>query len=130
MEVILKKSLGFVDIVIYDNAIFHSHILSKIPLTLSQVKEVYEFRLSVMGDKKALMLSTGADRYIVPTQDAIDYIESKDRTLSIKADAFVIKSFSQRLFIKTTTGLKKMATPISFFSTDSRAIEWLLSIKD
>ena len=107
--------MGFVDIVIYDNAVFHSHVLSKIPLTLSQVKEVYEFRVSVMGCKRALILTTGEDRYIVPTQEAIDYIQSTDRTLSVKADAFVIKSFSQRLFIKTATSLKKNGNSNLFF---------------
>ena len=129
MNVVLKKYLGYADIVIYDNDIFHTHVLSRTAITLDQAKEINEFRLSSMGRVKALMLSTGEDKYIVPTKEAMDYIHSFDRTLTVRGDAFVIKSFSQRLYIKTAVGFKKMATPVSFFASNHKAIEWLLSLK-
>ena len=130
MNVILKKSLGHVDVTIYDNGIFHTHVLSKKPLTLEQAKEITSFRHENMKSSKSLMLSTGEDRYIIPTHDAISYIKSEERTATVKADAFVIKSLSQRLAIKTIAGLKKMNTPIAFFANKQKAIEWLLSVKD
>lgn len=128
MEVVKKFSLEYADVVIYDNGIFHSHIFSKVPLNLDQVKEIYAIRISNMGNKKSLMLSTGEDRYLVPSQEALEFLQSKDRTLSVKADAFVIKSFSQRLFIKTANNLRKSAAPVSFFATNAKAIKWLKSI--
>lgn len=130
MNVIAKKSLGYADVTIYDNAIFHTHVLSAKPLTLEQAKEITSFRIENMDGKKALMLATGEDRYIIPTQEAIDYIQSAERTATVKGDAFVIKSLSQRLFIKTINNLRKMQTPVSFFASDQKAIDWLLNIKD
>src|SRR5690554_6821395 len=108
MNVIVKKSLGYADVTIYDNAIFHTHVLSAKPLTLEQAKEITEFRIENMKGEKALMLSTGEDRYIILTQEALDYKQSSNRAKTVKADVFVIRSLSQRLFIKTLNNLRKM----------------------
>ncbi|PWH84649.1 DUF7793 family protein [Brumimicrobium oceani] len=129
MKVIVKKSLGYADVTIYDNDIFHTHVLSAKPLTLEQAKEITNFRMTNMKGRKALMLSTGEDRYIIPTQEALDYIQSTNRAATVKGDAFVIKSLSQRLFIKTVNNLRKMQTPVSFFASNQKAIDWLLRIK-
>ena len=82
-----------------------------------------------MGDKKTLMLATGEDQYIVPNLEVLDYIKSSSRLTTVKAYAFVIKSFSQRLFIKTAISLKDTKNPIAFFVSDQNAIEWLLSLE-
>jgi hypothetical protein len=52
MNFLHKKHLGYADVVIYDNDIFHTHILSGIPLTLSQVIEISEFRNSFLKTEK------------------------------------------------------------------------------
>ena len=103
--------------------------MSKLQVTSSQVKEIHELRISVLGDKKTLMLATGENRYIVPTPEALDFIKSSSRSSTVKAFAFVIKSFSQRLFIKTGISLKDTKNPIAFFLSDQNAIEWLLSLE-
>lgn len=130
MKVALKKSLGYADVVIYDNGIFHIHVLSNVSMTLCQVKEINDLRVSHFGKSKALVLSSGEDSFVVPTQEAVEYLQSTDRNLSVKATAFVIKSFSQRLAIKAASVSNKMTTPTSYFATLDKAVEWLLSIKD
>lgn len=129
MEVIVKKDFGFARVLIYDNGIFHTNVITSYPLTLQQAIEISEFRLTQMKAEKALMLTTGEDRYIFPSKEALEYLKSDDRSLTVYADAYVVKSLSQRLFIKTISGLKKRSTPIAFFSSDEKAIEWLLKIK-
>ena len=75
-------------------------------------------------------MTTGEGRFTPPTQEVLEFINSENRALTVKGDAFVIRSLSQRLFIKTAVGLKNRKIPISFFATNEKAIEWLLSIKD
>lgn len=127
MKVIKYKSLGYAEITVYANSIFHIHFLSKVPLNINQAKEIDALRLSLMENDKALVLSTSKDRFVVPTNEAIAYIQSANRMNHVKANAFVISSFSQRLAVKTAQRLNKMPTPISFFSNKEDAIAWLLN---
>ncbi|PWH84648.1 hypothetical protein [Brumimicrobium oceani] len=95
MNIVLKETLGFVDIKIYDNNIFHTNVVGKVPLTVAQAKEITAFRMDNMGGKKALMLYTRDDRYTVPTPEVIEYIKSTDRKEHVLGDAFVIKLLSK-----------------------------------
>ena len=130
MNVVIKKLLGFAKIILYDNGILHVHFLGKKNIDILQAKEVSEFRESLFVTSRALVLTTCEDRFIIPTQEVMEFINSENRALTVKGDAFVIRSLSQRLFIKTAVGLKNRKTPISFFATKENAIEWLLSKKD
>lgn len=126
MKVIKRKTLGYADIVVYDNGIFNIHVLSTVPISLEQAVEINELRLTLMEDDKALVLSTTEDKFVVPTPEAIEYIQSANRMNHVKANAFVISSFSQRLAAKAADRLNKMPSPISFFKNREEAIEWLL----
>jgi|SRR5690554_220736 len=130
MKVLKQKSLGFADVIVYDNEIFNIHILTKSPLSLDQAIKVNELRLSLMENNKALVLSTSESDFVVPTNEAIEYILSANRLNHVKANAFVIASFSQRLAVKAADRLKKIPSPIRFFSNKKDAIEWLLSQKE
>lgn len=129
MNIVLKETLGFVDIKIYDNNIFHTNVVGKVPLTVAQAKEITAFRMDNMGGKKALMLYTRDDRYTVPTPEVIEYIKSTDRKENVLGDAFVIKSFSQRLFVKTLSTVRGVQVPTSFFASKQKATDWLLGLK-
>ena len=130
MEVIKHKSLGYADIFIYDNGIFHVHVLDKNSYTIEQAKEITALRESLMNNKKALVLSSSENSFVAPSKEAVEYFQSANRMDSVKANAFVIKSFSQLLVIKAVNELKKMSTPVAYFRTEKEAIEWLLSIED
>ena len=130
MKEIDKKSLDYAEIIIYDNGIFHVHFLDRVPYNIDQAKEITELRKSLMKGVKALVLSTSEDRFVVPNKEAVEYFQSADRMDSVKANAFVIKSFSQRLAFKAVNGLRKMTTPVAYFENEKEAIKWLLSIKD
>lgn len=127
MKVVKRKTLGYADIVVYDNGIFNIHVLSSVPISLEQAVEINEIRLTLMEDDKALVLSTSEDEFVVPTPEAIKYILSANRMNNVKANAFVFSSFSQRLAAKAAGRLDKMPAPISFFKSREEAIEWLLN---
>jgi hypothetical protein len=130
MKVLIQKHLKFADIFVYDNGIFHIHVLGKIPLTLEQAKTITENRKTLMSNKKALVLTTSNDKFVVPTQEVIEYLECANRLDTVKATAFVVSSFSQRLSVKSSNLLSRMPTLIACFSTKEEAVEWLLSKKD
>lgn len=130
MKVVERKSLAYAEIILYENGIFHSHILGKTPLSIEQAKEINALRETFLKSEKALVLSTSEDSYFVLTKEAEEYLQSKKRLDSVKANAFVIKSFSQRLAIKAIKSINKLSVPIAYFGTEEEAIKWLLKIKD
>jgi hypothetical protein len=130
MNVVRKMSLGYAKIIIYDNGIFHVHFLDKISVDLEQIKQINDLRESFFITSKALVLSTSEDEFVLPTPEAMQYARSADRNEMIKAEAYVIKSFSQRLFMVSSKDSNKTSTPTSYFDSEEKAIEWLLSIKD
>ncbi|HZH86292.1 MAG TPA: hypothetical protein VFD77_03175 [Brumimicrobium sp.] len=130
MKIIEQISLDYAEITVYENGIFQAHFLNKTPLSVEQATEINDLRLSLLNNKKALILSTSEDSFVVPTKEAVEYIQSANRSNFVKANAFVIKSFSQRLAIKEANNLSEMPTPIAYFGTEKEAIDWLLSIED
>jgi len=130
MNVVRKMSLGYAKIIIYDNGIFHVHFLDKISVDLEQIKQINDLRESFFITSKALVLSTSEDEFVLPTPEAMQYARSADRNEMIKAEAYVIKSSSQRLFMVSSKDSNKTSTPTSYFDSEEKAIEWLLSIKD
>src|SRR5690554_5039423 len=127
MKVIKRKTLGYADVVVYDNGIFNIHVLSTVPISLEQAVEINEIRLTLMEDDNALVLSTSEGEFVVPTPETINYILSENRMNNVKAKAFVISNFCQRLAAKEAGRLKRMPASISYFKSREEAIEWLLS---
>ena len=130
MKIAIERSLGFADIIIYDNGIFHVNVLFSSPLSLNEALVIEELRINIMGYPLGLILATSEDRFVILSDETLEFMASHERNVTIKANAVVLKSLSQRLFTKSSSSLKKVPTPMSYFGSEDKAIEWLLSIKD
>lgn len=124
-----KIDLDFCEITMYDNGIFHVHHKGRMALTLEQAKKIAAVRCELTNNQPCLVLSTSSGSFNMPTKEATKYYQSKDRTKSTLACAYVITTFPQRLAIKALFFLQKTKFPSAGFQTFENAAEWLLEQK-
>jgi hypothetical protein len=129
MKIVVKKELGFANIIIYDNDVFHIHVLDRTPITIDQAQQIEALRFSLTKLPLGLTLSTSNDDFVLPTQETIKYIQSDKRSLTIKANAYVVKSFSHRLAMKAATKINKKSYSCGYFESNDKAIAWLMGLK-
>lgn len=127
MKIVKRFNFGFADVFIYDNDVFHFHYLSKVSLQLGQIIMVNEVKNDFIKQKKVCVLYSSEDEYVTPTKETIQYIQSAEWYSNIKANAWVIKSFSHRLALKAALVVKKTKAPVAYFKSKEKAINWLLT---
>jgi hypothetical protein len=125
LSVINKVDIPSADICIYSNGIMHIHIKVRNTFEISDSKEIVEARTALAQGKKHPVLYTTEHSFVTPSKEVNSYVASEQRSELVLADAFVIKSFSQRLAAKTYMLFKSPVRPTSFFSNEDAAIEWL-----
>jgi len=75
------------------------------------------------GDKFPLLIVSG--EFTLPTPEARTYIASPESDPYAKAEAYVVKSFSQKLVGNVFLSFNKPARPTKIFTSEEKAIEWL-----
>jgi len=126
MNLITEKNIDFAVIRIYDNNIVHVHIYGNTPLTLDQAKEIYQTWLSNTNEGKVWIVHSSEDKFVVPNDNALKFLRDKERIKSVGANAYVARSFSQRLIARAFISLNKPPVPMSFHSSLDTAFDWLI----
>lgn len=129
MKITSEILLDYAEIHVYDNGIFHIHFIDKRKLTLDRVKEITEIRWRLCGNENGLVLSSTEDKFILPEDNAYNYLNSKERLKTIKAQVYVVKGLSQQVALKTAKLFHIFSVPTKGFKNVKEGVEWLLSYK-
>lgn len=125
LEVIRSSSLSAADIKIYSNGIMHIHIKIKNAFTLQDSIAIVEERTKLAQGKKHPVMYTVEYAFVTPSKKVTEYLSTNERIKLVLADAFVVKSFSQRLAAKSYLLMRKPKKPTAIFSSEESALEWL-----
>ncbi len=118
-------SISAADICIYDSGIIHIHIKVKNAFTLKDATSIVEARTKLTKGRKHPVMFTAEYSFVTPSKEVNEYLSTPERIRLILADAFVVKSFSQRLAAKTYLLLRSPKKPTAIFSSEEKALDWL-----
>lgn len=118
-------SVSAADITIYESGIMHIHIKIKNAFTLKDSLSIVEARTKLANGHKHPVMYTAEYSFMTPSKEVNEYLSTPERTKLVLADAFVVKSFSQRLAAKTYLLMRKPKNPTAIFSSEEKAKEWL-----
>lgn len=124
-KVIRSCSVSAADIEIYENGIMRIHVKIKNSFSLPNSKEIVEARTQLAQGKKHPVMYTAEYSFVTPSKEVTEYLSTNERTKLVLADAFVVKSFSQRLAAKSYLLMVKPKKPTAIFSSEDKAILWL-----
>jgi hypothetical protein len=79
------------------------------------------------GKKFPLLIVTG--EYTLPTPEARAYIATPESDPYASAEAYVVKSLSQKLVGNVYLSFNKPARPTRIFNSEEKALEWLQQFK-
>jgi hypothetical protein len=125
LKTIRAVSVSAADISIYEKGIMHIHIKIKNSFSLEDAKVIIEARTTISKGKKFPVLYTSEYSFVTPSKEVTEYLSTPERADLIKAEAYVVRSFSQRLAAKTYLLIQGHSTPVSMFSSEGKALSWL-----
>ena len=108
-----------------EDGILHIHILVKNSFEINNSQELMKARTALAEGKSYPILYTTEHEFLTPSAEVKAFVTSPERTKLVKADAYVFKSFPQRLASRIYTRLYKPLVPTAFFSTEAEAVTWL-----
>lgn len=117
-------------IMILEEGIMHVHVLTKNYFEMENSREIVEARTKLADGIAYPVLFTSEHPFVTPSQEVKSFVTSEERTQLVKADAFIMKSFPQRLAAKLYVKFNKPAVPTAFFSNEDEAKNWLKTFVD
>ncbi|MBL7889359.1 MAG: hypothetical protein JNL24_07405 [Bacteroidia bacterium] len=110
-----------------DGVIFVS-VKANIEIDIKEVKQVVNALETIFEGKKfPLLIVTG--EYTLPTPEARAYIATPESDPYASAEAYVVKSLSQKLVGNVYLSFNKPARPTRIFNSEEKALEWLQQFK-
>ncbi|MBN8695772.1 MAG: hypothetical protein J0L87_04515 [Bacteroidetes bacterium] len=110
-----------------DGIIFVS-VKANIEIDVKEVKQVVNALETIFEGKKfPLLIVTG--EYTLPTPEARAYIATPESDPYASAEAYVVKSLSQKLVGNVYLSFNKPARPTLIFNSEEKALEWLQQFK-
>ena len=91
---------------------------------IADVKEIANALEKIVGEEKNALLVI-ASEYSLPNAEARAYVANKKYKSHTVAEAYVIKSFSQKLIGNVYLKIHKPVCPTRIFTIEESAIEWL-----
>jgi hypothetical protein len=122
----ILKEINFnkASLAIRDDGLAVLRIDTNSEIEVAQVKMVNE-ALKQMGNGAKFPFLIVVREFTLPSAAARTYIAKADSIPYAKAEAYVIKSLSQRLVGNIYLNYYKPARPTRIFSSELRAVEWL-----
>lgn len=95
------------------------------------VEDFYELKRAALklGEGRSFYNIIKVGSFTLPTKKAREVSCSVEGSYYKKADAFVVKTFPQRLMCKMMMRLNKPIVPTQFFDSIQEAEKWLQSLK-
>lgn len=103
-------------------------VKANIEIDIKEVKQVVNALETIFEGKKfPLLIVTG--EYTLPTPEARAYIATAESDPYASAEAYVVKSLSQKLVGNVFLSFNKPARPTRIFNSEEKAVEWLQQFK-
>ena len=115
--------------VLYTNGVMNIIFKDNLLIEMKDVSEVLDWVASLGPDKKYLNLMEGANSTDFDTE-VREFAASSDNNEYTIADAMVISSYAHKLLANFYMRFNKPYKPTRIFTERTKAIDWLLSMKE
>jgi hypothetical protein len=124
VRVISEKEFDNISVAIREDGIAVLNIKVNTEIEVSHVKRIVETLGEIGGGKKYPLLIV-SEEFTLPTSEARSYIAKAEADPYASAEAYIIKSFSQKLVGNVYLSLNKPGRPTRLFTDEEKAVEWL-----
>lgn len=126
MKLLKELSLDFARIRFYEPDLAHIDIIGDYLITEKEVR-VINTRLGELNEGKAMLILITAEEVTQFDDSARVFSASEEGSKYSVAEAFVVKSLSQRLIANFYVKVNKPPIPSKVFNSEKEAIKWLES---
>ncbi len=123
-NIIQKLNFDFYSVALCDDGLFYIHVEGNKEIDVQHVKEIVD-AIEKLGKGKIYPLLMIVGEYTLPTPEARAYIATAESDPYASAEAYVVKSLSQKLVGNVFLSFNKPARPTKIFNSEDKAIEWL-----
>ncbi len=110
------------------DGIVYIEVKANTEIGIREVEQVVNTLENIFEGKKfPLLIVTG--EYTLPTPEARAYIATPESDPYASAEAYVVKSLSQKLVGNVFLSFNKPARPTRIFNSEEKALEWLQQFK-
>jgi len=123
-KILVKQEFPFYIVALFDDGMVHVNVAGNHEIDVSDVKVIVA-AIEKIGNGKVFPLLIVTGEYTLPTPEARAYIATPESDPYASAEAYVVKSFSQKLVGNVFLSFNKPARPTKIFNSEEKAIEWL-----
>ncbi len=124
IKTIDQINFDFYSVALCDNGLMCIRVEGNREIDVENVVEIVN-AIEKLGNKKIFPLLVVVGEYTLPTSEARAYIATPESDPYACAEAYVVKSFSQKLVGNVFLSFNKPVRPTKIFNTEEKAIEWL-----
>lgn len=122
--IVSEKKFDIISLAIRTDGIASVKVNANVDIEISHVKLIVN-ALEDLGKGKVFPLLIVVGEFTLPTPEARAYIATAEADPYASAEAYVIKSFSQKLVGNVYLSFNKPARPTRLFNDEEKAVEWL-----
>ena len=126
IKILDEQRFNTTSVAIRSDGIAHVKVDANTEIDVPHVIMIVE-ALKEIGKEKEFPLLIVVGEYTLPTAEARAYIATPESDPYASAEAYVVKSFTQKLVGNVYLSFNKPARPTRIFNEESKAIEWLMS---
>jgi hypothetical protein len=124
VTIVSEKTIDALSVAIRGDGLAQVKIQGNVEIDVSHVKQIVSL-LEELGQKRKYPLLIVSGEFTLPTPEARAYIATPESDPYASAEAYAIKSFSQRLVGNVYLSFNKPARPTRLFTDENKAVEWL-----
>lgn len=124
MDMIKKIDFEFYSVALRSDGIIAVNVAGNQEIGVEDVKKVVD-AIYKIGSGKVFPLLIVTGEYTLPTPEARAYIATPESDPYASAEAYVVKSFSQKLVGNVFLSFNKPSRPTRIFNSEEKALEWL-----
>lgn len=110
-----------------DDGIVQVQVDKNVEVDISHVKEVVNYLGTQFHGSKFKLLIIAGD-FTLPTKETRDYLALPESDPYAAAEAYVVKSYAQKLVGNVYLNFNKPARPTRIFMDEDSALKWLNSL--
>ncbi len=119
-----QKHFETISVALRNDGIAQVSVIGNSEIDVQHVKLVVD-TLEELGEGKKFPLLIVVGEYTLPTPEARAYIATHESDPYASAEAYVIRSLSQKLVGNVFLAFNKPARPTRIFNDEEKALEWL-----
>lgn len=124
VRILAEKEFEAFSLAIREDGIAVIHVPGNMEIEVSHVKLIVD-NLEELGGRKKYPLLILVGEYTLPTPETRAYIAALESDPYATAEAYVIRSFSQKLIGSIFLSFNKPVRPTRLFNDETKALEWL-----